>query len=140
MMTLPVRREKYNAIEQEALWKHASIASSVEEVQQQYDALLVNLWEQARAADETARLYRDTVLPEARRVLEADQEAYSNGKVEFDRVVRDFRNVITLELGYHRSLGQIATALARIWQATGGQPNVIAVTEKFEFPDQELPK
>ena len=139
MMTLPVRREKYDAIEQEALWKHASIASSVEEVQQQYDALLVDLWEQARAADETARLYRDTVLPEARRVLDADQEAYSNGKVEFDRVVRDFRNVITLELGYHRSLGQIATSLARIWQATGGQTNAIAVTENFEFPAQELP-
>ena len=120
-MTLPIRGEKYDAMEQEALWKHAASGSSVEEVKQEYDALLVDLWEQARAADETARLYRDTILPEAKRVLEADQEAYANGKVEFDRIVRDFRNVITLELGYHRSLGQIATAMARIWQATGGQ-------------------
>ena len=101
--------------------RQAASGSSVEEVKQEYDALLVDLWEQARAADETARLYRDTILPEAKRVLEADQEAYANGKVEFDRIVRDFRNVITLELGYHRSLGQIATAMARIWQATGGQ-------------------
>jgi len=139
MMTLPVRREKYDAIEQEALWKHAATTSSVEEIQQEYDALLVDLWEQARAANETARLYRDTILPEAKRVLEADQEAYSNGNVEFDRVVRDFRNVITLELGYHRSLGQIATAMARIWQATGGQTSAVAATENFEFPAQELP-
>ena len=33
--------------------------------------------------------------------------------------MRDFRNVLTLELGYHRSLGQVATALAGIQQATG---------------------
>ena len=88
-------------------------------MRQQYDALLVDLWGQAVAADETALLYRDTILPEAKRTLDADQEAYINGKVEFDRVVRDFRNVLTLELGYHRSLGQLATAIARIRQATG---------------------
>ena len=79
-MTLPVRHAKYDAMEQEALWKHAAIASSVNEIQQQYDALLVDLWEQARAADETARLYKSTILPEAKRVLEADQESYAQRK------------------------------------------------------------
>lgn len=135
MMTLPVRHEKYDAIEQESLWKHAAAASSIAEVQQQYEELLVDLWEQARAADETARLYRDTILPDAKRVLEADQEAYSNGKVEFDRVIRDLRNVITLELGYHRSRGQVAIALARIWQATGRETPEIAI----DVPTPQLP-
>ena len=120
MLTLPIRRDKYDGIEQESLWKHAATTASIEEVQQHYDALLFDLWEQARAADETARLYMDTIIPEARRALEADQEAYANGKVEFDRVVRDFRNLLTLEIGYHRSVGQLATARARIRQAVGG--------------------
>lgn len=119
MMTLPIRREKYDAIEQEAVWKHAASNSSIEEVRQRYDALLVDLWEQARAANETARLYQNTLIPEAKRTLDADQKAYTNGDVEFDRVVRDFRNVLTLELGYHRSLGQLASTLARIEQAVG---------------------
>ena len=119
MMTIPVRREKYDAIEQEALWKLAATNSSIEEVRQQYDAVLVDLWEQARVANETALLYQDTIVPEAKRTLAADQEAYANGDVEFDRVVRDFRTLLTLELGFHRSRGQLATALARIQQATG---------------------
>ena len=120
MMSIPVWREKYNAIDQEARWKHAASHASVEQVTQRYDKLLFDLLAQARAADDTCRLYRDTILPEARRTLNADQESYStNGDVEFDRVVLDFRDLLTLELGYYRTLGQLATSVARIEQTIG---------------------
>ena len=49
--------------------------------------------------------------------------------VEFDRVVRDFRNLVTLELGYHRAIGRLATALARIQQATGSEQLPSEATE-----------
>ena len=75
MMSIPVWREKYNAIDQEARWKHAASHASVEQVIQRYDKLLFDLLAQARAADETSRLYRDTILPEARRTLNSDQES-----------------------------------------------------------------
>ena len=84
---------------------------------QKYDALLLDLIEQARAAHETVRLYESTIIPDAKRTLSADQESYANGEVEFDRIVQDFRNLLTLELGLHRSLGRLATAVARIQQA-----------------------
>ena len=58
-------------------------------------------------------------MPQARDTLEADQQAYSTGTVEFDRVIRDVRAVLTLQIGYHRAVAQLATALARIEQATG---------------------
>lgn len=119
MVTLPLGHEKYDAMEQEARWKHAATHSSVETLMQQYDSMLLDLWEQARAADETARLYRDTIIPEAQRTLNTDQESYANGEVDFDRVVQDFRNLLTLELGFHRSVGRMATAIARIEQAVG---------------------
>lgn len=119
MMTVPIRHEKYDAIEQEARWKLAASNTSIEEVRQRYAALIVDLWEQARSADETATLYQETIIPDAKRTLNADLEAYTNGDVEFDRVVRDFRNLLTLELGYHRSLGQLASTLSRIQQAVG---------------------
>ena len=120
MMTIPAHREKYHAMEQDALWKHAASSSSVEEVRQRFEAKLVDQWEQARAADETASLYQETILPEAKRAFESDLKAYSNGNVTFDRVLRNFRNLLKLELGFYRSRGQLATALARIWQITGG--------------------
>jgi len=57
--------------------------------------------------------------PAARDTADADQGSYANGNVEFDRVIRDFRSVGTLELGYHRAIGQLATVVARIRKATG---------------------
>ena len=50
---------------------------------------------------------------------EAGQKSLVNGTVTFDRVIRDFRAVLTYEVGYHRTLGQLASTLARIRQAVG---------------------
>ena len=118
-VSIPLWERKYDAIEQEARWKHAASHASVDESMQRYDAVLRDLWEQAKAADETANLYKATILPQAKDTLAADQQSYANGTVDFDRVIGDFRNLLTLELGYHRAIGQLATALARIRQATG---------------------
>lgn len=118
-ISVPLWQEKYDAIENEAAWRHQASNVSVEDVSLKYDAMLRDLWEQARAADETVRLYRETILPQARQTLEADQQSYPNGAVEFDRVMRDFRNALTLEDGLHRSTARLATALARIEQAVG---------------------
>ena len=128
-VTIPISRRKYDAIEREASWKHQAAHASVEELRQRYDSVLRDLWEQAEAANETATLYQDTILPQARDTLAADQESYTNGTVEFDRVIRDFRSVVTLELGYHRAIGQLATAVARIRQATGIELEPIAHVE-----------
>ena len=118
-ITIPLWDKKYNAIENEARWLHAAAHASVTGLQQQFDAKLLDLWQQAVAANETATLYQDTIVPQARDTLEADQQAYSTGTVEFDRVIRDVRAVLTLQIGYHRAVAQLATALARIEQATG---------------------
>ena len=83
-------------MEHEAAWKHSAALASVDEVTNRYDALLRDLWEQARVAGETRQLYEETILPQARQTLDADQQSYANGAVEFDRIVRDFRNVLTL--------------------------------------------
>ena len=119
-VSLPVWRQKYDALENEANWKHQASHSTVEEVTRQFDSRLRDLWEQAVAADRTRQLYAETILPQARQTLEADQQSYASGAVEFDRVVRDVRNVLTLEDGLYRATGQLATALARIEEAVGG--------------------
>jgi outer membrane protein, heavy metal efflux system len=118
-ISLPVWREKYDAMENEANWKHQASFATVEGVTRRFDARIRDLWEQALAAEQTRQLYRETILPQARQTLEADQQSYANGAVEFDRVVRDVRNVLTLGDGLHRATGQLATALARIEEAVG---------------------
>ncbi|RCS47681.1 TolC family protein [Bremerella cremea] len=118
-VSIPIWREKYDAIENEAKWKHQAAHNSVEELTDRYEALIVDLLAEAHRAHETAMLYQATILPQARQTLAADQEAYSNGTVEFDRVIRDYRSLLTLEVGYHQAIGDLATSLAKLSQAAG---------------------
>ena len=118
-LSVPLWHHKYDAIEEEAEWKHSAAHASVDDVMHRYDSLLRDLWERAKTAEETAELYTETLLPQARQTLNVDRESYSNGTVEFDRVVRDFRGLLMLELGYYRAIGELAVALARIQQAVG---------------------
>lgn len=119
MISLPIDRCKYDAIAEEARWRHSASHASVDEVRQQYDYLIRDLWEQASAAASTARLYRETILPQANQVLETNLLSYSNGEVEFDRVLEDVRRYLNLELNHHQAIGRLASTLARLEQATG---------------------
>lgn len=118
-VSLPIRREKYDAMRDEARWRHQASHSSVRDLDERYDALILDLVTEARRAAETAELYQSTILPQARQTLSADQDSYSNGSVEFDRVIRDYRSLLTLELGYEQAIGDLAIANARIQLAAG---------------------
>jgi len=99
--------------------QHFAAHASEDEVVLRFDAQLRELWEQAKANQRTLDLYEKTILPQARQTFEADQKSLANNTVTFDRVIRDYRTLLTLELGYQRALGQLATTVARIRQAVG---------------------
>ncbi len=117
--TLPIWQRKYDAMTTEASLEHSAAHASEEEVALRIDALLRELWEQARASHQTVELYEKSILPQARQTFAADQKSLINNSVTFDRVIRNYRTLLNLELGYHRALGQYATTLARIRQAIG---------------------
>jgi cobalt-zinc-cadmium efflux system outer membrane protein len=117
--SVPLSRQKYDSMFSEATREHCAAHASEDEVILQLDATLRGLWEQALASRQTVELYENTILPQARQTFEADQASLINNTVTFDRVVRDYRTLLTLQFGYHRALGQFATALARIRQAVG---------------------
>lgn len=117
--TIPIWQGKYDAMTAEASREHCAAHASEDEVALRLDALLRDLWEQALASQQTVKLYETSILPQARQTFEADQKSLINNTVTFDRVIRDYRTLLNLELGYHRALGQHATTLARIRQAVG---------------------
>jgi outer membrane protein TolC len=117
--TVPIWHSKYRAMVAEASHEHFAAFASEEEVALRLDATLRDLWEQAKAAQRTIELYENSILPQARQTFEANQKSLVNNTVSFDRVIRDYRTLLTLELGYHRALGQLATALVRIRQTVG---------------------
>jgi outer membrane protein, heavy metal efflux system len=117
--TIPIWHRKYDAMAAEASREHLAAHASEDEITLRLDALLLDLWEQARASRKTVELYETSILPQARQTFEADQKSLVNNTVTFDRVIRDYRTLLNLELGYHKALAQLATTLARIQQATG---------------------
>ena len=116
---IPISNHKYDAMVSEASREHYAAHASEDEIVLRLDALLRDLWEQARASQKTVELYETSILPQARQTFEADQKSLINNTVTFDRVIRDYRTLLNLEMGYHRALGQLATTLARIRQAAG---------------------
>jgi outer membrane protein TolC len=130
--SIPLWDQKYDAMISEASSEHMAAHASEEEIALRLDALLVDLWEQARANQQTVELYEKTILPQARQTFEADQKSLVNNTVTFDRVIRDYRTLLNLELGYHKALGQLATTLARIHQAVG-----VDLPEITEQPPRE---
>lgn len=117
--TLPIRDAKYDAMLSEATREHFAAHASVDEVASRLDETLRDLWEQAQASRQTVELYEESILPQARQAFESDQQSLVNNTVSFDQVIRSYRALLNLEIGYHRALGQQATALARIRQAVG---------------------
>lgn len=117
--TLPIQHKKYDAMVSEASSEHLAAHASEDEVVLKLDATLRDLWEQARAAAQTVELYETTILPQARQNFEADQKSLANNNVAFDRVIRSYRSLLNLQLGYHKALGQLATSIARIRQTVG---------------------
>jgi cobalt-zinc-cadmium efflux system outer membrane protein len=117
--TLPLSRSKYDSVKTEARHLHGAAHASENEVALKLDAMLAALWEQATTGQETVELYESSILPQARQAFEADQKSLANDTVAFDRVIRDYRAVLNLELAYHRALGELAITLARIRQTIG---------------------
>jgi outer membrane protein TolC len=119
-MNVPLWRAKYTAMEREAQQRTFAARQGIEETMREFDAMLVDWLEQARAAERTAGLYRETILPQSRQALESDQRAYSQGTVTFERVIGDAQNLLTAESALHRAMTEEAIAIARLKQAVGG--------------------
>jgi outer membrane protein TolC len=117
--SLPIWHSKYDAMVSEASREHFAAHAGEEEIALRLDATLRERLSEVQAARQTLQLYQNTILPQARQTFEADQKSLANNTVAFDRVIRDYRALLDLEMGYHRALGQLAIALARIQQAVG---------------------
>ncbi len=127
-VSLPLWHHKNDALENEATWRHSASHANVDELRQRYDAALLDLWGTATTAWQTATLYRQTLLPQAREALTIDQQSYANGKVDFRRLLEDVRNLLMIELGYHQAVSELAIAVAKIQRAVGTDLVVPTVT------------
>ncbi|MBT6846417.1 MAG: TolC family protein, partial [Planctomycetaceae bacterium] len=118
-VSVPIWDKKYDALEEEAKYVYDASTLSIETLTDRTTAVIVQLLAEIGRADETAILYKDTIIPQAQQTLETDQSAYANGEVEFDRLTRDFRSLLMLQLGYHQAVADRAIAVAELQRVVG---------------------
>ena len=100
--------------------------STVEQARQTYDSTRLGLqgriqedFQMAATSVRLARLYRDTVLPQARLALESSVASYQTGRVDFLSVVTNFGTVLEYEMRYVDELASYHTAVSRLEEMTG---------------------
>ncbi|MBT7918739.1 MAG: TolC family protein [Planctomycetaceae bacterium] len=118
-VSIPIWDKKYNALEEEAKYAYDASTLSIETLTDRTSTVIVQLLAEIGRADETAILYTDTIIPQAQQTLETDQSAYANGEVGFDRLIRDFRSLLMLQLGYHQAIADRAIAVAELQRVIG---------------------
>ena len=99
---------------------------TVDQAKQTYDSTRLSLqgrlqedFQMAATSVRLARLYRDTVLPQARLALESALASYQTGRIEFLSVVTNFSTVLDYEMNYFDSLASYHTAVSRLEEMSG---------------------
>lgn len=117
--SLPLWSSKYQSMKHQAIAQHDASHLAIADLELKYRAVIHQYFAEAQRASSTAELFQSSIIPQARQTLEADQNSYSNGVVEFDRVIQGYRNLLTLELGYQQASGELAIANALIAESAG---------------------
>lgn len=76
-------------------------------------------YQMAATSVRLARLYRDTVLPQARLALESSMASYQTGAVDFLSVLTNFGTVLEYEMTYFDELASYHTAVSRLEEMIG---------------------
>jgi len=116
---IPLRRERRAAAVTEQM-------HSAEQAKNTFDATRLGLqgrihedYQTASTTVRLARLYRDTVLPQARLALESSMASYQTGGVDFLSVLTNFGTVLEYEMTYFEELASYHTAVSRLEEMIG---------------------
>jgi len=116
---VPLQRAKRAAAVAEQL-------STVEQARSTYSVTRLSLqdrvqedYQMASTSVRLARLYRETVLPQARLALESSMASYETGAVDFLSVLTNFGTVLEYEMTYFDELTSYHTAVSRLEEMIG---------------------
>ena len=116
---VPLQREKRAAAVAEQLSTVAQTRSAYDSSRLGLQSRIQEDYQMAATSVRLARLYRDTVLPQARLALESSMASYQTGAVDFLSVLTNFGTVLEYEMTYFDELTSYHTAVSRLEEMTG---------------------
>jgi outer membrane protein TolC len=118
-VTIPLQRARRAAAVAEQLNTAEQVRSTYDSTRLDLQARIQEDYQMATTAVRLARMYRDTVLPQARLALESSIASYQTGRVDFLSVVTNVGTVLEYEMSYVAELASFHTAVSRLEEMTG---------------------
>lgn len=118
-INLPIWARKLDSAENEARW---SLSQSEREYQQERNDLYAELEMSVYQMDNAWRqvpLYRDTLIPAAKQLVEWTSSRYQANKATLFEWIDAQRNLLSLEIGFWRNLSDFEIAVAEIENCCG---------------------
>jgi outer membrane protein, heavy metal efflux system len=116
---MPFQRARRAAAVAEQLSVVGAARSTYESTRLSLQGRLQEDYQMASTSQRLARLYRDTVLPQARLALESSMASYQTGAVDFLSVLTNFGSVLEYEMTYFEELTSFHTAASRLEEMAG---------------------
>jgi cobalt-zinc-cadmium efflux system outer membrane protein len=116
---IPLRRARRAAAVAERVSGVQEARSTLDSARLTLQSRIQEDYQAALTAVRLARLYHDTVLPQARLTLESSMTSYQTGSVDFLSVVTNFGAVLEYEMAYFEELATYHTAASRLEEMTG---------------------
>jgi outer membrane protein TolC len=118
-VNIPLQRAKRAAAVAEQVQTLEGAKQTVESTRLGLQGRIQEDFQMASTSVKLARLYRDTVLPQARLALESSMASYQTGRVDFPSVMTNFGTVLEYEMSYFDELASYHTAVSRLEEMTG---------------------
>jgi outer membrane protein, heavy metal efflux system len=116
---IPLQRARRAAAVAERLSSVQAATSTYDSTRLAVQTRVQEDYQLASTSIRLARLYRDTVLPQARLALESSMSSYQTGAVDFLSVLTNFGTVLEYEMTYFDELASYHTAVSRLEEMTG---------------------
>ncbi len=116
---VPLQRARRAAAVAEQVSNVAAARSTYEITRLDLTGRLQEDYSMASTSVRLARLYRDTVLPQARLALESSMTSYQTGTIDFLSVLTNFGTVLEYEMTYFEELASYHVAVSRLEEMTG---------------------
>ncbi|MBZ5604037.1 MAG: TolC family protein [Acidobacteriia bacterium] len=97
----------------------AAARHSYEATEQTIHARIRQDYTMARTSLDLMKLYRETVIPQAKLAIESSLASYETGAVDFLSVLTNYMAVVDFEMEYHEEMQKYHIALTRLEEATG---------------------
>ena len=118
-LNLPIWYQKIEAGIREARSKLLASQHQYAATQNRVQFQVEDAYARVRAQQELAKLFQDTIIPQAQQTYEVSLAAYTGGTGEFLIVIDNWKKWLTFTVQYHRALGELERSVADLEEAIG---------------------